>query len=427
MSNALAIAAVTAVIKDMLDNALVDASLNSTLSTSVTVKALPPDLVEVNATTGPALNLYLYRVTPNIGWRNAMLPSRDGAGRRLTNAPLALDLHYLLSAYGTQDLEGEILLGYAMQQLHERPILTRDAIRTTLASPSPVGASILPPAFAALSAADLAEQVELIKVTPDVMTTEDLSKLWGAFQSNYRPSAAYVASVVLIESSQPRRAASPVLTIGEADRGPTVVPGLELPIPTLTAAVPPNRKPSAYLGEVVRLTGHHLAGDAATPHTIELAHPRLLDPLTIVAAPNDVADAEISFAISTPAADTPAGVYALTVVLTRDGKQVRTNAVPLVLAPRIDNVAVAGAGPARQFTVTVTPDVQPQQSVSFLVGSQAAPSSPILAPTDTVVVGFTGLTAGTFPVRLRVDGIDSVLVDYESTPPSYLASQQVTL
>ena len=60
---------------------------------------------------------------------------------RLANAPLALDLHYLLSVYSGGDLHAEILLGYAMQLLHEMPVLTRDAIRTAL-NPSPgVGTS----------------------------------------------------------------------------------------------------------------------------------------------------------------------------------------------------------------------------------------------------------------------------------------------
>ena len=49
----------------------------------------------------------------------------------LSNPPLALNnLHYLLSAYSGGDLHAEILLGYAMQLLHEMPVLTRAAIRT---------------------------------------------------------------------------------------------------------------------------------------------------------------------------------------------------------------------------------------------------------------------------------------------------------
>ena len=42
------------------------------------------------------------------------------------------------------------------------------------------------------------------------MGTEEVSKLWSAFQSRYRPSAPYVASVVLIEAKRPTRAPLPV-------------------------------------------------------------------------------------------------------------------------------------------------------------------------------------------------------------------------
>ena len=44
MSNALAIASVTAVLKDLLDNGVVDNSLSSTVG-EVTVSVLPPDRI----------------------------------------------------------------------------------------------------------------------------------------------------------------------------------------------------------------------------------------------------------------------------------------------------------------------------------------------------------------------------------------------
>ena len=160
MSNALAIAGVTAVLKDLLNNGLIDHNVTGAVGGNVTVTALPPDrVVAPGAQEGNQLNLFLHQVTPNAGWRNAGLPSRDERGERLTNPPLALDLHYLLTAYGAEDLHAEILLGYAMQLLHETPILSRQAIRTALV-PSPVSATILPPALRALSSADLAEQAE---------------------------------------------------------------------------------------------------------------------------------------------------------------------------------------------------------------------------------------------------------------------------
>jgi hypothetical protein len=117
MSGALAIAGVTAALKDRLNNGLLDQNLAPVGSFSVT--AQPPDRISVGATEGNVINVFLYQVTPNLGWRNADLPSRDNGGARVTNPPLALDLHYLVTAYGSQDMNAEVLLGYAMQVLHE--------------------------------------------------------------------------------------------------------------------------------------------------------------------------------------------------------------------------------------------------------------------------------------------------------------------
>ena len=55
--------------------------------------------------------------------------ARNSGGDRLTNPPLALDLHYLLTAYGKTDMQADILLGYAMYLMHQRPWLDRATIR----------------------------------------------------------------------------------------------------------------------------------------------------------------------------------------------------------------------------------------------------------------------------------------------------------
>jgi hypothetical protein len=209
MSNALAIASVTAAMKDLLDNAIIDHSLSTTVGDRITVTSLPPDRIDTGGNEKAQLNL-LYNVMPDQGWRNVSLPSHNAQGERLTNQPLALDLYYLLTAYVMQDFDAEILLGYAMQTLHEMPVLTCNAIRRALAPTSPVSGDMLPPEVGYLSASDLAEQVELIKISPHQMSTEEISKLWSAFQSNYRPSVAYHVSVVLIESRRSTRSALPV-------------------------------------------------------------------------------------------------------------------------------------------------------------------------------------------------------------------------
>jgi hypothetical protein len=123
--------------------------------------------VPSNGTENTQLNLFLHQVTPNQGWRNDRLPSRDPSGRhRLTNPPLALDLHYLLSARGAEELHAEILLGYAMQLLHESPVLLRSAITTAL-NPSPPVGSTLPPALRALAERMLVHVDHTFEGNPD--------------------------------------------------------------------------------------------------------------------------------------------------------------------------------------------------------------------------------------------------------------------
>src|SRR5690606_23150792 len=110
MSTALAIAAVTAVLKDLLYNGVIDhlpPGMND-----VQVSALPPDRIKTNDEEPSRLNLFMYHVTPNMGWRNVGLPSVDSQGNRVTNPPLPLDLHYLLTGYGAPEHHPEILLGY---------------------------------------------------------------------------------------------------------------------------------------------------------------------------------------------------------------------------------------------------------------------------------------------------------------------------
>ena len=78
MSSALAIAGVTAVLQSMLSGLKSD--LSGALGVAPDITALAPEDVAQNKDANPCLNLFLYQVTPNAGWRNANLPSRDVAG-----------------------------------------------------------------------------------------------------------------------------------------------------------------------------------------------------------------------------------------------------------------------------------------------------------------------------------------------------------
>lgn len=191
MSNFLAAATVTATLSQML---------NATIGTDVpgaNVTTQRPD-----AAPGLRVNLYLYQVTPNASLRNADLPTRRSEGELVQRPQVALNLNYLLTFYGDEgNLEPQRLLGSVVRTLHARPVLTRKMIRDTIANPN----------FNFLAKSDLADQIELVKLMPISLSTEELSKLWSVFfQTQYNLSIAYQATVVLIESEDSTRIALPV-------------------------------------------------------------------------------------------------------------------------------------------------------------------------------------------------------------------------
>ncbi|SHO44178.1 DUF4255 domain-containing protein [Desulfopila aestuarii] len=438
MSSPLAIASVTAVLRDLLNNGMIDHNIVGALGSNVTVSTVPPDTIQLDSVNiQTRLNLFLHRVTPNPGWRNAGFPSRDARGERLTNPPLALDLHYLLTAYGAEELHAEILLGYGMYLMHETPVLTRQAIRTALAG-STVDSSILPLAYQSLSAADLADQVEQIKVTPVTMNNEEMSKLWSSLQAHYRPTSAYIISVVLIEAEKITRSALPVLTRGPRDpitrreAGITATAGLIPPFPALALAEPPHRQLAAALGDTIVLHGHNLDGinlEARFEHD-------LLDaPVLIALGPNVNSDRVNVVLPDTPVAVAgwPPGNWRVSLSLQRPGEtELRsTNAVPLMLATTLDigGCSAIRDGGSGEVTVHLVflPEVRSAQHVSLNIGGHEALPLDLGSQTDTLDFLFPALPAGSQWLRLRVDGVDSLLVDRAVKPPEFDVSQQLVI
>jgi hypothetical protein len=446
VSNALAIGAVTAVLRDLLNNGLIDREVPPAVS-DVAVSALPPDRV-VSSSNGEdpnQLNLFLHRVTPNVGWRNAGLPTFDQNGRRVSNTPLGLDLHYLLTAYGSENFHAEILLGYAMQLMHDTPVLRREVIRRALEVPSPVDGDLLPPTFRALAAAELADQVEQITISPEAMDTEEISRLWGTFQSAYRPTVAYQATVVLIESEHPIRSAQPVLRRGAEDRGAAVGASVESPFPTLEEMIPPNqeetpperRQPIARLGEALTLRGHNLEADVVI---VRFAHRLLSQPREIEILDAARTPTELKCDVPDAPAGWPAGLYGLTVVLRPEGEDEQTtealerttNALPLLLAPQITTepmpttVQRDGNGTA-SLDLECSPEVRPEQRVSLFLGDREIFAEPHEEQTSSLTFVITDATVGTHRLRLRVDDVDSMLVDLSKWPPVFDETQKVTI
>lgn len=445
MSNALAIASVTRLLKDLLNDTLVNGDVSGDVGTDVIVSALPPDRVEAGAADNrpPQLNLYLHRITRNAALSNSDLPTRDGRYGLVARPRLALDLHYLLTAYSRSEYTAEILLGYAMEMLHENPVLAREMIRTALTGSMTGG--ILPPAFQKNDPARLADQIEQIRITPQPLSMDDMSKLWTAFQTHYRTTVAYTVSVVLIERDLPVREPLPVLSRGAVDpasgrdEGVLVHPDLLPATPALSAVEVAGGRVAARLGDRVSFVGSRLdAGDATvrfvapeTGLTLELAPDAGATPggmtVTLPAGP--------PLATASPLAGTGAdpgawriGAYTVEIGLVAMGEPARvTNRLPLMLAPLVKPVAAPVVGGTR-IRVDCEPRIRSTQSVAIVAGQAEQALPALTADKDQVEAVFSGLAKGaSLPVRLRVAGVDSLLFDPSAKPPQFEASQMVTV
>ncbi|MEU9578123.1 DUF4255 domain-containing protein [Streptomyces chilikensis] len=191
MSNALAIAHVTRALALLLES-----HVGPEFGEAVRVEprkppAEPPDQ--------PTLNVFLYQVTPNTSMRHHDLPTRAPDGTLLRRPAAALDLHYLISAYGEETrLVGQRLIGAVVRTLHEIPVLPGDVVEQAGEE-------------AYLAGSDLAEAAQRVRFSPTVMDVDETSKLWGMLhQTPYALSVVYQASLVLIDGRGTPVPAKPV-------------------------------------------------------------------------------------------------------------------------------------------------------------------------------------------------------------------------
>jgi hypothetical protein len=403
MSNPLAIAAVTAALRQLLENGLkADQEL-----ADATVTMQPIDRARTNGSTANQLNVFLYHTLPNAAWRNMDVPGRVIPGETAPPA-LGLNLYYLITAFGrdndTQAPFSHHLLGRAMSILYDHPLLSADEIKS------------------ALKNNDLWMQVERVRFTLQPISLDELSKLWTGFQTQYRLSVAYEASVVLIDSTQSVRAPLPVLS-----RTATAFGELIPPYPAISEVLPPNQQPSAVLGDTVTVNGHHLDGNKVV---VTLTSRLLSAPLTVPVLAGGTASS-VSFQIPNAPAKWPAGFYSVSLVVRVKGQPDRvTNELPLVLSPRISSampMKVKRVKGDATINLTCAPEVRPEQRAALLLGSQEVISADHPKQGNQLTFVVAGATPGEYLVRLRVDGVESLLVNRTVTPPVFDATQKVTI
>ncbi|MEO7598502.1 MAG: DUF4255 domain-containing protein [Opitutus sp.] len=373
-------------------------ALNSDVA-GVKVTTLRPDaMTGVAAAAG--VNIFLYQVTPNTALRNEVLPTRGSNTTVVARPRASLDLHYLISFYGNEaELEPQRLLGGVARTLNARPHITRRNIRDMLGDG----------AFAFLAGANLAEDEEVVRLTPAALSLEELSKLWSVFfQTPYSLSIAYQAGVVSIEADDVPRVPLPVrertLTVLPF-RSPTIEEvesnlGAQLPI---LAGATLTIRGRQLRSEVTRL---HVSGDEVTPASIEDEEISVVLPATIRAGINSVQVVQKLMIGEPPTAHSGFD----------------SNVAAFVLHPRITAIT-----PGATFKVTVNPVARATQRTVLLLNNVTTGRAHTFAndplKVDAAVLDFavSGLDPGQYFVRVQVAGAESSLLDLNPASPTFKA------
>ncbi|NJO78626.1 MAG: DUF4255 domain-containing protein [Cyanobacteria bacterium RM1_2_2] len=408
MSNTLAIAAVTAMLKDILENRLANHAVAISIG-DLLVTALPPDRISVGSDERPQLNVFLYQVSQN---RNADWIEHEHleeqhrehkfySDYRGEQPSLALDLHYLITAYGAKDFQAELLLGYAMQVLHDIPLITREMVYTALkhaAAMTTFGA--LSQVLATLSLDELADQVGTIKLCPEFFSMEETSKLWSSLQTHYRPSAGYQASMVLLSR-----------TSAKTDL-PATAPNIQQPT---IERIESSHTGGIRAGDALILHGQRLQG---TLTYLRINRSGLLNPET-------VQDKQITLRLPP---DLPAGIQSIQVVHLNHShgspEEIQSNLAAFVVQPTL-RVRVNSVKPLKsnlchaELLLTVNPFITANQPSLLLLQSTSSDFSSVQinipssdTPTDTLTISIQ-VAAKRYWVQLQVDGVRSEAVEVE--------------
>jgi hypothetical protein len=410
MSNALSIAAVTETLVQVLETNLINWSqVNTAWVTSVT-----PDQKNNLPTAG--VNVFLYQVTPNAAFRNADLPTRDAQGNFLRKPQLALDLHYLFTFYGDDTaLEPQRLLGAVTLALHRQPVLARDIIQPAPIAPLSHGQS---PGSSSLDSS-LGQQSQLIRITPVSLTLEEMSKLWSfLLKVDYVLSAAYVASVVLIQGDDPTPPDAPPVLAYRLGATPLRLPVISQVVASPNPAAPivaqsavavigANLDPTPGAVTQVLIGGAAAPASQVSPNKIVLTLPAGL------AA--GVRTLQVAQPMSLGSPPTP-----------HPGVGPMSSIFPFVLLPIIapgsppGSFAISvqpsfGSPPGPAITVGVIPQAQAGQRVLLLL-SQTNPHTTRLfdggvlaAASSNLTFPVAGLAPGSYFVQVLVDGAQSPL------------------
>jgi hypothetical protein len=205
----------------------------------------------------PRVNLYLYLINQEEHRRNSggWVPlGNDRQVERRVKEPLALRLHYLLTAFASDGSSEHRLLGESIQILFNHQHIAEEDLQGNLAE-SEVRARNL--------------QVVLLN-----MDLESINSIWGNNVALLRASVAYEVSLVFLEPGEPEARVPVVREKTPGSGEPDEVFDVR-PVPFLATIEPDAAEP----GEIVRISGANMASQflqvrfEAPDNRVAVVHP----------------------------------------------------------------------------------------------------------------------------------------------------------
>jgi Pvc16 N-terminal domain len=120
------------------------------------------------------LTLFLYRITQAAETRSPTTPAGHGAAP----APLALELHYLLTAWADDALMEQSVLTWAMREIQMHPVLDS----STLSADGGWAAS------------------DVVQIVAEELSLDEMARIWSSLSPKHRLSVGYVVRVVRVDS-----------------------------------------------------------------------------------------------------------------------------------------------------------------------------------------------------------------------------------
>ncbi|MGW7018083.1 DUF4255 domain-containing protein [Streptomyces decoyicus] len=399
MSNALAVPTVTATVTALLQTR-VDAA-------GIAPRPLvAPGPLDDDGNT-PRVGVHLYRITRNASLSLADLPARTASGEVRNKPKAALDLHYLFTFRGSGAYQSEQLLALCAATLHAVPELSPELIALATASHPEVLGN------------DLALAEERVRITPDVLSLDEVSRLWALYQpGSFTVTLAASAGPVLVEASEVPGTVLPVRQVAVGAR-PLSAPRLDAVAGPEGAGAPVRARtpmPGLQLigGLLAARSGETLAvlldGTEVSPVTV-VGDGQLTIPLTGVRPGPHLVQVRRLGAPLAPA-------------LSATRPAAASDPVAFTVVPTLVSATAAthpGTGPGEStgtLSADVIPPVEDPQRVRLLLDSEGlvppvaqafevalTPGGP---PQTTVTANLVDVPSGSYRVTLEVDRVRSL-------------------